>query len=71
MIKECINEALNRAKFEMIDNETIYYGEITELRGVWATGKILEECRCNLTDVIDGRLVVRLRKGLPLPNLNQ
>ena len=71
MINECINEALNKAKFELIDNKNIYFGEVTELRGVWATGKTLEECLCNLTDVIDGWLVVRLRKGLPIPNLKQ
>ena len=62
---------LNKAKFELIDNKNIYYGEVTELRGVWAAGKTLEECRHNLVDVIDGRRVVRLRKGLPIPNLKQ
>jgi predicted RNase H-like HicB family nuclease len=51
----------------LINNEEPYYGEVTELRGVWATGKTPEECRQNLTEVIDGWLVVRLRKGLLIP----
>jgi hypothetical protein len=31
MINEFINEALNKAKFELIDNKNIYNGEVTEL----------------------------------------
>jgi predicted RNase H-like HicB family nuclease len=69
MITEYINEALKRAKFELINDDEPYYGEVTELRGVWATGRTLEECRHNLVEVIDGWLVVRLRKGLPIPPL--
>jgi predicted RNase H-like HicB family nuclease len=65
MITEYINAALQRAKFEIIDNEKPYYGEVPELEGVWATGKTLEECRQDLAEVIDGWLVVRLRRGLP------
>lgn len=67
MITEYIHEALNRAKFEIIKDEESYYGEVTELKGVWATGKTLEECRHNLAEVIDGWLVVRLRRGLLIP----
>ena len=69
MITEYINAALQRAKFEIIGDEEPYYGEVPELDGVWATGKTLEECRHNLAEVIDGWLVVRLKKGLPIPPL--
>ena len=55
----------------MIDNKKLYYGEITTLPGVWATGKTLEECRHNLVEVVDGWLVVRLCKELPIFNLRQ
>jgi len=41
MITEYINAALQRVKFEIIDNEKPYYGEVPELEGVWATGKTL------------------------------
>lgn len=71
MITEYINAALQRAKFEIINDEEPYYGEVTELEGVWATGKTLEECRGNLVEVIDGWLVVRLRRGLPIPPLGK
>lgn len=67
MLTEYINAALNRAKYEIIHDEEPYYGEVPELDGVWATGKTLEECRRNLAEVIDGWLVVRLKRGLPIP----
>jgi predicted RNase H-like HicB family nuclease len=42
---EYIEESLKRARYEIIDDEEPYYGEVAELKGVWATGKSLEECR--------------------------
>ena len=45
MITEYINAALSHAKYEIIEDTEPYYGEIPELKGVWATGKTLEECR--------------------------
>ena len=42
MLTEYIEEALNRAKYEIVDDEEPYYGEIKELKGVWATGGTIE-----------------------------
>ena len=67
MIIEYIEAALSKAKYEIIGDEEPYYGEVPELKGVWATGKTLEECRKKLAEVIDGWIVVRLREGLPIP----
>jgi predicted RNase H-like HicB family nuclease len=61
MSTEYVSAALKRAKFELINDEEPYYGEVKELRGVWATGKTLEECRHNLAEVIDGWLVVKFK----------
>lgn len=67
MIIEYINAALAQAHYEIIEDEEPYYGEIPDLPGVYATGKSLEECRKNLVEVIDGWLILRLRRGLPIP----
>jgi len=69
MIIEYIEEALRRAHYEKIDDDEPYYGEILELKGVWATGKTLEECRGILKEVIEGWLLLSIKKGLPLPKL--
>ena len=68
MITEYIEAALSKAKYEIIEDEEPYYGEVPELEGVWASGKTLEECRRNLVEVIDGWIFVRLSKGLPVPS---
>jgi predicted RNase H-like HicB family nuclease len=67
MLTEYIEAALSKAKYELIEDEEPFFGEVPELEGVWATGKTLEECRKNLVEVIDGWILVRLRKGLPIP----
>ncbi len=50
----------------MIDGGKRFYAEIKELRGVWAVGKTLEECRGNLLSVIEGWLIIRSKEGLPI-----
>ena len=71
MLAEYVDEALRRAYYEIIDDEEPYYGEIGELKGVWATGKTLEDCRNNLKDVIEGWIILSIRKGLPIPKLGE
>ena len=71
MIVEYIEAALARAKYEIIRDEEPYYGEVPGLKGVWATGRTLEECRRKLSEVIEGWIIVRIKKGLPIPPLGR
>ena len=71
MIVEYIEAALARANYEIIRDEAPYYGEVPDLKGVWATGKNLEECRRKLAEVIEGWIIIRLKKGLPIPPLGK
>ena len=54
MIVEYVSEALKRARYEMIEDKEPFYGEVSGLKGVWATGETLEECREHLGEVLDG-----------------
>jgi predicted RNase H-like HicB family nuclease len=69
MIREYIGMALKRAHYEMIEDEDPYYGEVVELKGVWATGKTPEECREKLAEVIYGWLLIRQSHGLSIPEI--
>lgn len=71
MIVEYVTEALRRARYDKINDIEPFYGEVRGLKGVWATGKTLEECRGRLAEVIEGWIVVRLKKGLPIPPLGR
>lgn len=70
MFCEYIHAALSKATYEIIEDKEPFYGEIPELRGVWAIGKTLEECRENLKGVIEGWIALRLRLGLAIPPIN-
>lgn len=70
MISEYINAAMKNAHYEIIEDEEPYYGEIPELKGVWATGKTLEECRDNLTENLEGWILVRNSQGMDIPTIN-
>ncbi len=67
MIVQYIAAALAAARYEEIEDEEPWYGEIPGLRGVWATGRTEEECRAHLAEALDGWLLVRLRRGLAIP----
>ena len=69
MLTEYIQEALNRAHYEMIEDEEPYYGEIPELQGVWATGHTLEACRRNLADAVEDWLLFSIARELLVPPL--
>ena len=70
MLTEYIEEALRRARYELIeDEETPYYGEVPELPGVWASGRTLEGCRRELKDVVEGWILISARQSLDIPAL--
>ena len=70
MIIEYINAALMSAKYEIIDDEEPYYGEIPGIQGVWASGRTLEECRQRLKDTLDEWIILSFNRGLPIPEIN-
>ncbi|MEK7126077.1 MAG: type II toxin-antitoxin system HicB family antitoxin [Patescibacteria group bacterium] len=68
MIQNFIDTFLSQASYEMIDGGKRFYAEIKPLRGVWATGHTLEECRTNLLSSLEGWLIFRLRNRLHIPH---
>lgn len=70
MISEYVEAAMEQATYEMIDDEEPFYADIAQLPGVWATGATLEGCRRTLREVLEGWIIVRLRKGLAIPPID-
>ena len=68
MLQDYISTYLKKAKYERVESGKQFYAEIEELRGVWATGRTLEECRENLASTLEGWIIFRLRRNLPIPN---
>ncbi len=60
MITAYISEAMKCARYKILDDGT-FFGEIAELRGVWADASTLEECRQQLQEVLEDWLILKLR----------
>jgi predicted RNase H-like HicB family nuclease len=67
MIPQYINATLEKTKYLIIKDEEPYYGEVLGLKGVWANGKTLEECRKNLSETIEECVIFRLKKDMSIP----
>ena len=67
MLSAWLSEALGRARYELADGS--FYGEVPALRGVWATGETLEECRKELAEVAEEWVFLRISRGLAIPSL--
>ena len=69
MLSQYLQAALDRARYEIIEDEEPFYGEVPELPGVWATGETPEVCRRNLASAVEDWILFSLAKGLPIPTL--
>jgi len=70
MLTEYVDAALGKAHYEIIDDKEPYYGEVCELPGVYATGATLEDCRQNLKDVVEGWLMLSIKRDLSVPEID-
>ena len=69
MLVKYIQAALDSAHYEIIEDEEPYYGEVSSLKGVWATGRTLEECRQGLAEAIEDWVLFSIAQGMPIPPL--
>lgn len=70
MLTEYIRAAMGRARYEILEDDGSFYGEIPGFDGVWANAETLEDCRDELEEVLEGWIVLSLRKNLPLPTVD-
>ncbi len=71
MIRDYIKAAMERARYELIDQPgEPRYGETPGLAGIMATGQTLEACRMNLEDAQDAWIVLGLQLGHEIPEID-
>lgn len=70
MLTEYIRAAMRRARYEILEDDGSFYGDIPGFDGVWANAETLEACREELEEVLEGWIVLSLSKNLPLPTVN-
>ena len=69
MIREYISRALHRATYEKLEDGT-FVGEVPGLQGVLAHSSRLEDCREQLSEVIEEWVLVRVSRGLAIPAID-
>lgn len=70
MLTDYIQAALRKAKYEILDNNEGFYGEIPGFQGVWSNAPTLEACREELADVLEEWIFFHLADNTPLPKVN-
>ena len=67
MLMKYIQSGLRLAKYEKLDDDGSFYGEIPECNGVFANATTLEECREQLEEALEEWILFRVYKNLSLP----
>jgi predicted RNase H-like HicB family nuclease len=70
MLTAYINAALRRAHYEILPDGEGYFGRIDGLSGVWANASTLEACREELREALEEWIVLGLRMGHHLPEID-
>jgi predicted RNase H-like HicB family nuclease len=70
MIINYIQAALRKAHYEFVADGKRYFGSVPGLKGVWADGATLEECRETLAQVIEDWVWAHVRDGKPVPKID-
>ena len=67
MLTNFIRAAMGKAKYEILQDDKSYYGEISGFDGVYANADSLEACRNELEEVLEEWILFRVSRNLTLP----
>jgi len=67
MLFEYVRAAMKRAKYEILEDDDSFYGEIKGFDGVYANADTLEDCRDELQEVLEVWLLFRISRNLVNP----
>jgi predicted RNase H-like HicB family nuclease len=70
MIRQYIDAAMRRAKYEILQEDSTYYGEIPGIEGVYASAATLEACRDELEEVVEEWVLFRVSRNLAVPAID-
>lgn len=56
-----------QARYEILEEDRVVFGEIPGIPGVWATGTTKELCEKELYETLQDWIQMNLEKGIPLP----
>ncbi|HEY9648345.1 MAG TPA: type II toxin-antitoxin system HicB family antitoxin [Chroococcidiopsis sp.] len=69
MLTEYINAAMEQAEYKLLEDGT-YFGEIPPCPGVWGNASTLKACMTELQEVLEEWILLGLKQGQALPEIN-
>jgi predicted RNase H-like HicB family nuclease len=70
MLSKYILSAMKKARYEILEDDSTYYGYIPGFKGVYANADTLEDCREELEEVLEEWLFLRISRNLPIPEID-
>ena len=70
MLSKYILSSMRKARYEILEDDNTYYGDIPGFKGVYANADTLEDCREELEEVLEEWLFLRISRNLPVPEVN-
>ncbi len=67
MLTNYIRAAMHQARYEILLDDSTFYGEIPGFAGVYANADTLEACREELEEVLEEWILFRVFRNLSLP----
>ena len=61
---------MEKARYEILEEDGSYYGEIPECPGVLANAESLEKCRSELEETLEEWLLLRIHENLEIPSID-
>jgi predicted RNase H-like HicB family nuclease len=70
MLTSYLRAAMRQARYELVEDDASFYGEIPAIPGVWANAKTLEACREELESVLEGWLLLSIADHSAIPEID-
>jgi outer membrane protein OmpA-like peptidoglycan-associated protein len=71
MLLEYIQAALCHARYQILSDDGSYYWKIPEFKGDYANDTSLEDCREELREVLEERVLVRIHRNFTVPKIDR
>jgi predicted RNase H-like HicB family nuclease len=66
-LTDYVEAAMRNAKYEILEDDGSFWGEIPEVQGVWANEETLEDCRDELLSVLEDWILFSLVNDFEIP----
>ena len=70
MLTSYLRAAMHQARYEIVEDDGSFYGEIPAIRGIWANAQTLEACREELESVLEGWVLLSIADHSPIPDID-